>query len=407
MPCSDQSSTLCVSTKQRKRLNNRRLRQSDTKPSVSNHTTRKKTVIIKDIVLHDKGGDLAARWYIEYYKCNLQNGKKERCREWISKKLDATERNKFAQKRIEQLSKVTKEVSEISIDKIRVALSNLINDSTLRKKSKSTYMTCVKQLCLYLEEYTTITNIREINKDIAIDFLESLTVQYHPNTITSTRNHLSSTFGFAIDEKYITENPFQGIKLRLQKDEGDFNTPFSDYEKQAIEDYLIENNYKLYLFTRFVFYAFLRPKELRHITVGDIDLKLKTIKIKSDVSKTNSRDIIPILKPLYSLIVENELLKYPSSYYLFGKGLMPSAEKLPDNLATSLHKEVLEELDIYKERVTTLYAWKHTGNIHAYLAGMDIKMIQRINRHKSLATTEIYLKKLGLFLDKTVFDFSY
>lgn len=364
-------------------------------------------MIIKDIVLHDKGGDLAARWYIEYYKCNLNSDKRERCREWISKKLDFRERKKFADNRIEQLSKITQDVSGEAIEKIKVSLNDLIDNSTLRKKSKSTYKTCVKQLCLYLEEYTTITNIREIDKDIAIDFLESLTIEYHANTITSARNHLSSTFSLAMDEKFIAINPFQGIKLKLQKDEGDFNTPFSDHEKKTIEEHLIENNYNLYLFTRFVFYAFLRPKELRHIMVGDVDLRLKTIKIKSDVSKTNSRDIIPILKPLYSLITENGLLNYPSNYYLFGKGLKPSPEKLPDNLPTTLHKEVLEELEIYKERVTTLYAWKHTGNIHAYLAGMDIKMIQRINRHKSLATTEIYLKKLGLFLDKTVFDFSY
>lgn len=364
-------------------------------------------MIIKDIVLHDKGGDIAARWYIEYYKCNLQNGKRERCREWISKKLDLEDRKKFAEKRIKQLSKITESVSGKSIDNIKLVLNNIIDNAILRKKTKSTYKTCVKYLCEYLQEYTTVIDIKEITKDLAIDFLESMTVQYHGNTITNTRNHLSSTFSFAMDEKLIPENPFQGLKLRLQKDEGDFNTPFSDFEKKAIEEHLIENNYPLYLFTRFVFYAFLRPKELRNIMVGDIDLKLKTIKVKSDVSKTNSRDIIPILKPLYNLIVENGLLNYPSNYYLFGNGLKPSAKKLPDNLATTLHKEVLEELEIYKERVTTLYAWKHTGNIHAYLAGMDIKMIQRINRHKSLATTEIYLKKLGLFLDKTVFDFSY
>lgn len=364
-------------------------------------------MIIKEIVLHDMGGELAARWYIEYYKCNLQNSKRERVREWISKKLDFNGRMTFAEKRIEQLRKVSKGLSGKSIEKIKLTLNEVIDRAVLRKKTKSTYKTCVGYLYNYLQEYTTITDIREINKDLAISFLESLTDSYHGNTITNTRNHLSSTFAFSISEKLITENPFQGLKLRLQKDEGDFNTPYSDYEKKEIEKHLIANNYPLYLFTRFVFYAFLRPKELRHITVGDIDLKLRTIKVKGEVSKTNSRDIIPILKPLYDLIHENELLNYPSNYYLFGRGLKPSPEKLQDNIATTLHKEVLEELKIYKERVTTLYAWKHTGNIHAYLAGMDIKMIQRINRHKSLATTEIYLKKLGLFLDRTVFDFTY
>lgn len=44
----------------------------------------------------------------------------------------------------------------------------------------------------------------------------------------------------------------------------------------------------------------------------------------------------------------------------------------------------------------TLYGWKHTGNVDAYLAGIDIYDIMRQNRHHSLEETMRYLNSLGL-----------
>ncbi|MFD2523276.1 tyrosine-type recombinase/integrase [Emticicia soli] len=363
-------------------------------------------------ILKDYNGDASKRWYIEYYVNNIISNTQSRKREWISSKLDEKQRYNEAEKRILAITQKANEAhkqpegSPMTVLKIKAVLLHVIGEMKLRDKSKSTYNTSVYHLCNFLK-HTRIANITDINQDLVNEFFDSFAPSYNPNTVKSTLNHLKSTFSEALRKKLISVNPFMGIRLNIAKNDGDFNTPFNDYEKAAVEKHLKEHNYRLYLFTRFVFYAFLRPKELRHIKVGDIDLRLKTIKVKGEVSKTNTLDIIPILKPLYDLIEENELLNYPASFYLFGKNMMPSAEKLPANYATSEHKKVLKELEIYKERITTLYAWKHTGNIHAYLAGMDIKMIQRINRHKSLATTEIYLKKIGLFLDRAIFDFAY
>lgn len=378
----------------------------------TNQLVTEPAVNITTPTLHDRGGDISKRWYIDYYIYDKSLSKPIRGFEYIPKGLDRDQRVLHAKKRISEIEESYKETPVIpgtlppNILRIQNILTNTIDETILRDKSKSTYKTCVGHLCEFLKE-SKINEVSEISQDFASEFLNSMTLCYNPNTVKNTLNHLKATFSEAIRKKIIVSNPFVGIRLNISKEEGDFNTPFNDFEKIALEKHLKEHNFRLYLFTRFIFYAFFRPKELRHITVGDIDLRLKTIKVKGDVAKTGSRDVIPILKPLYQLIIENKMLNYPSSYYLFGKHLMPSPEKLPANLATSMHKDVLEELEIYKERITTLYAWKHTGNIHAYLAGMDIKMIQRINRHKSLATTEIYLKKLGLFLDKTVFDFTY
>jgi len=50
----------------------------------------------------------------------------------------------------------------------------------------------------------------------------------------------------------------------------------------------------------------------------------------------------------------------------------------------------------------TLYSWKHSGVVAAYNAGVDIKTIQSQCRHQSLEQTDIYLKSLGLGINKAI-----
>jgi integrase len=132
-----------------------------------------------------------------------------------------------------------------------------------------------------------------------------------------------------------------------------------------------------------------------------------TIKISSESSKTGKALIKPITKNLLDLILEYKLLNYPSNFYLFGKLLNSGAVKASVNYATFQHTKILKKLDLHRKNETVLYSWKHTGNINAYLAGLDIKVIQKINGHSSLQTTEVYLRKLGLFLDKTAFSIEF
>ena len=67
------------------------------------------------------------------------------------------------------------------------------------------------------------------------------------------------------------------------------------------------------------------------------------------------------------------------------------------------HKKILKELDLWGKDYT-LYSWKHTGVVSAYKARIDIKSIQLQCRHYSLEQTDIYLKSLGLYKDRDVFD---
>lgn len=57
--------------------------------------------------------------------------------------------------------------------------------------------------------------------------------------------------------------------------------------------------------------------------------------------------------------------------------------------------------------MVTLYSWKHIGVVRAFQAGLNIKLLQELLRHHSLEMTDIYLKSLGLTINKEVAEKSW
>jgi integrase len=64
------------------------------------------------------------------------------------------------------------------------------------------------------------------------------------------------------------------------------------------------------------------------------------------------------------------------------------------NTYAGLWREARERLGLGSEH--TLYAFKHTGNVMAYRAGVGIEALMRQNGHSNVATTMVYLRSLGL-----------
>lgn len=329
--------------------------------------------------------DISKRWYIDFYKDGT------RIREWIKSKPYNT-REQRAKKRLDEIKN--------SFENFTINFFNIIDRMELRKKSKQTYKTDIKILIAF-----GVSGVCTVEQ--AKDFLMFLNSKYSKKTVKNKINNVKCVYQFAVDNEYIQENPFKKIATSGSSSDSDFNYPFSEYERSIIEPYLIEHNFRLYLFTRFIYYSFTRPNEIINLKVRDIDLRSMTIKISSESSKTGKALIKPITKNLLDLILDNKLLNYPSNFYLFGKLLNSGAVKCSVNYASSKHTEILKKLDLHRKNETVLYSWKHTGNINAYLAGLDIKVIQKINGHSSLQTTEIYLRRLGLFLDKTAFSIEF
>jgi integrase len=348
--------------------------------------------------LNKRGGDFSKRWYIDISINGITT------REWVpSRPLESREDR--AEARILEIVKgvgvdMTQYIPKPPKSQLEHFI-NLINNQPQKKysdKTKGTYRTSIKVFFEYFKD----KDYRSIKPDDAKRFETWLGKRYDSEkTIKNKINHIKAVFSLT------KHNPLNGITATMPDDDSDFNYPYTEYEKTIIEDYLKEHNYRLYLFTRFMFYGFIRPKELINLRVQHIDLRNKTIRIPKEISKNKRSAVVPLVKPLYNLIVSEGFTRYPGHFYLFGEFLNTGQTKAGVNYASRKHKEALEALGIHRENETVLYSWKHTGNCLAYMAGMDIKLIQTINRHRSLETTEIYLRKLGIFLNKQAYEIEY
>ena len=360
---------------------------------------------------NDYKGDLSKKWYIDFGYC-IAGKRKRYKRLWIPFVPNHQSRYDSANKLIDSVNSqiALQEIPSAKIKSIEKQckfleeLEQVLKRKQLRTKTVQSYLTAAKKLSTYI--ISNSLNYKTLNEQNLVFFQNSLDATNNYKKIIFS--HLRNSFTALYDEKIIKYNPFTGYKIKLRSTDSDHNNPFDEIQKKNIENCLIESNYNLYLFTRFIFYAFIRPKELINIKVADIDLKNRTIKVIGDISKNNQTQFVPIIKPLYDLIISSKFCEYPKSHFLFGAStLSPSTKKIGGNTPTNWHRDILKQLGIYEEHKTVLYSWKHTGNIFAYISGVDIKLLQKMNRHSSIETTEIYLRKLGVFIDKQLLDASW
>lgn len=201
--------------------------------------------------------------------------------------------------------------------------------------------------------------------------------------ITKTRNYTLQTINQilnkAVENDLITKNVAMGIKLPKHKAQ----------EKQVIPPEIIKkisdlNTDDSFMF-EFLIYTGLRRGELVPLTIDDIDLKNRTIRINKAVhfehnqpelkgTKTNENRIIPIFDVIYSKLYS---LVQKRSNFLFSsqKGTMMSEQCLKRKLE-KICKEVGYNF--------TYHECRHTFVTLMYEAGIDVKQAQKWSGHKDI-----------------------
>lgn len=210
----------------------------------------------------------------------------------------------------------------------------------------------------------------------------------HNNNITRIRVF----FNMAVGRELIGLNPFRVVKKKIV-----IKTKLETYSKQEIKEikkYLEANNHPMYMFIQFIYYCFIRPKELMMLKVKHIDFVNGNIFIPAQISKNKKDSIIPIRKDFFKLVLE----KYKgvdSEYYLFGTKLEPSPKSIHRNRATESHKAMLQSVGVDKKE---LYDWKHTGASDYIIAGHNPVSLKQLMRHHSLDETMGYLESLNVMV---------
>lgn len=354
----------------------------------------------------------ASRWYIVFYVWDLRQQKLVRKRIGVGKVNDKKAKRRECQMKIAEINAMLAEGYVIGgdeplatpeekqaeptlfLDALEVAVK--AKSAANGEFSQSNYHSCFQIFSDWLKrEGLAGLALEQIEKKHIYAFLDYLYQEREVSnrTVSNYIIRLKALFNVLIEREMLTENPAKGIKKPQAASES--HTVYTEQQRILLEQHLREHYPRLFLFTRFIYFAFLRPVEITRLKAAYIKLDRRIIVMPAETVKSRRQQSIFIVDPLYQLLKEARVDELPGDYYLFSKNLEPGPTQWHRKNATYLHRQALEEVDLYDGKLT-MYSWKHTGVCNAYLANVDIKTLQSLLRHSSLDMTAIYMRALGL-----------
>lgn len=347
-------------------------------------------------------------WYVYYSYRNPETGflKPFKVRNDINRIKDLKERRAYGVDLVAKTNKllragwspfvtVEKTVNPLGKLTLTEAMDEMlkIKLSELRGRSNTTYKSVKKIFATFLEENGLSKimpkNFTPLHAQMFSDYM--VNAGYSPKTHNNKLAIVKALFNLIKKRKLIDSKPFEDIG-RKKVGEGRI-TFYDDKQKQKIKQHLIDTDNKLYLYVQFVFYCFVRPKELMLIQVKHLNFKDKTILVPGSAAKNHKNRVVPIHPALFKL-AEKKYKHLDPELYLFGRGLEPHPVTVDRNRASEAHRKMLESIGVDTKH--KLYEWKHTGARLFILSGKNPYDLMVYMGHASLDETMGYLRSLGV-----------
>jgi integrase len=272
-----------------------------------------------------------------------------------------------------------------SIEVIGILRQSMKYKSDLATPTISNYDYSIDKFEQYLQKQNQPADSIAITKSTIINYLQEVNGNVNYN---AQLTNLKAIFNTAIEKELLIKNPCKGISKKKVIVKNHLTYPPNIATE--ILNYTKEKFPKLFITILLEYYAFMRPSEVIRLKWENIDIHKKLIAITGHTSKVKIIRTIPIHNHLLEV-----LLTMPKSEYILGK------KYNEDYLKTSWGKL---KKQIYIPERHTLYSWKHTGVSKLYSETKDIYLVSKLCGHKSIKTTEIYLRSLGeniYFLDNS------
>lgn len=369
----------------------------------------------KKAALKNGGGDLSARWHVEYYIWSEQRQKLVRRRRYenFEKFNTYEERMKYGLQAVKDINSL---LPESCIEPLAVE-----EDPKPKKDFKrATGLTIVEHLLkslsdLYPEDgssypnyKSTITNLTDwldltrrysitferFNKPTAQEYVDFMHMkQGHSGvTIRNKISHLKALSNKLLEREEIDKNPFLGLSLPKSV-KTNKNAAFSHDQIKIIKNWCELNAPFDWIIYSFIYYSYMRPVEIRRLKVSDLDFENNKIHVRAAIAKNNQSVSIEMPEPLKDIMLSYIEDGSVIDDFVFASGNCPGQKPISKNVLGSRFLNMRKLLRF--EDKFTLYSWKHTGVVFAYKNGVDIKAIQQQCRHSSIEQTDTYLKSLG------------
>lgn len=346
---------------------------------IKNHSIR--------AVLNDYKGDITKKWFISYFV----NGTRQKKYEGLGAAA-AADRYKAAKN---LFSKIEMELQGLEF--VEKKKPSLFEASILKYIDENKHLWRKKTLQSYQAKFNVVMNWAKENKVVNFDKQETkalelyLRQKLHKTTFNEYVRFYKNLWAVLMPSAH---NHWNEIK----KYAGDTKTPamyFNAVQREKLAKEIKERDPYLWLFIQFMFYAFLRPGEIRLLKVSDILLVEKKILVRSEIAKNKKRQFVQMPAQLSHYIIEAKVLEFPPNYYIFSAKCEPNTNPLGMRYMAVKHQRILEGLG-YDTNKYKLYSWRHTAAVCCYQNGMKIKELQLQMRHANLEETDGYLRSLGI-----------
>lgn len=277
---------------------------------------------------------------------------------------------------------------------------------TLRKKTHQDYKSKLAMFVEYIEEKQRNIPIPLIDRSIVFPFFEFLVNERDlcRQTVSKYMQTVRMFFNWCEDvgvREYET-NPVKRIP-KMGKVIDCSPGVFSKSDRERLRDAIKPKEPWLWLACEILYYCAVRPgTEMRLLKVGDIDLHKKSICIRAELAKNKMTETVLFPYEVLEHMLSLNIQQYDKNLYLFGKYGVPSTQPMGKNTMRNRFNHYRELLHISTDK--KFYSWKHSGALSAIDNGATIYEVKDQLRHKSIMTTEEYLRKrvprLGVAAEK-------
>lgn len=265
----------------------------------------------------------------------------------------------------------------------------------LRKKTHQDYSTKLNTFRDYINSELPGTTVPMINRKMIIPFFEMLSAKKKlcRRTIEKYMQAVRAFFAWCEDIGLIEDgsNPVKRIPkfgVVIDCSPGVFDMDERKRLREAIKD----KEPFLWLACEMLYYCAIRPgTEMRLMKIGDIDFDTKNICVRAELAKNKTTEYVGIPNVLLQYMLDLHLNVFDKDLYVFGRYGAPSKVPMGKNTMRNRFNSYRELLHISSDK--KFYSWKHAGAISAAQNGATVFELKDQLRHKSIMTTEEYLRK--------------
>ena len=265
-----------------------------------------------------------------------------------------------------------------------------IKQKRATKVSYNTFRVAVNRFVLASPD----TLISQITTIFISNYLHELNIEL-AQTHNSYRSEISNFFSILVETGYCAKNPVTDVH-KMKVVSASTNVAYTDAELKLVFKTCEEYSCNLYLISCFMFAAFLRPIEIIKLQRKHIDFEKNIIAVPAHLRKSNDYFTIGLTEQL-----KLDLIKYGKNTLLPEEYIITSTttgKQLPESYYSMMFLKMKTRYKLKFKKGQSLYSIRHTAAIKFFLKTNNLKLLSTLMGHKSVNTTIIYLRSLGMII---------